>query len=983
MFPPCGKRPFFLLSVSLLLTQWALCGSGSWTNLAGGSWAVASNWAGGFIADGPGANAGFSIVNLNTDATILLNGLRTVGSLGFRDTTPSHDWSLMPGSGGQLTLDMGTGMPAITILNQTTTLGITLAGDDGFSKEGAGKLVLSGSNLYSGGTVVNTGTLQINGASALQGPAIIKTDALLWLNAGGVIYQNAISGPGTVRISPGTGTAALGGDLTGFSGIMEIQPGNAGGKVLFSNTTQTEAITPAAKVSVQPGATLFLGVAETEVAAGAALELQGTGNSENLGALRIERGAVWSGTVLLTADTVIGTNSGIGTISGNIGDGAGTFGFTKKGAGTLVLAGENTHSGSTVHNGAGTLAIGNALALRDSTLAYTGGALVFDQDVDSNTYQIGGLSGTAGITLENNAAPPVAIYLTVGSNNENTTYAGDISGEGSFEKTGTGVLTLAGENTYAGSTTISSGTLRLTVPPVMPANLKIMPMGDSITYGHNGGNAGYRGLLYNLLNPILPGFRFVGTSIERPGSLPVSPIDQRHNEGHSSYTISDISNNLDGFENSRFLQYGGPERNPNGGHWFDGIPNVRDPIVPDVITLMIGTNDMLDLTGIQQRLRDLISKITTLRPSAKLIVAKITPLTLYTANVNAYNAIIASEVATFQAAGKSVYLVDMNTGFPANGLDPDKTHPNDIGFTFMAAQWRDAILSAFARQGSTIPDQSGTSISSGAVLNLDGTTETIGSLSGGGQVLLGNGGVLTINNIDDTTFSGTLAGTGLLVKNGAGALTLTGKFSHVGKTRVNQGTLRITGQISSAGDIEIMPGATLSLDGGTLSVSSIHIHDGGILNGNGEVHGVVVNDGGIISSSGQSLAFTADITNNGLVIIAGGTLLEARKDFINHGTLDLITAAPAVMNNLVNNGSILDASLVRLESFVKSGPSVVLTIQSYTGHGYQMQQSSTMHPDSWVNVGGSREGVTGTTLNFETVASPGGQNGFYRILVTP
>jgi hypothetical protein len=40
----------------------------------------------------------------------------------------------------------------------------------------------------------------------------------------------------------------------------------------------------------------------------------------------------------------------------------------------------------------------------------------------------------------------------------------------------------------------------------LPSNLKIMPLGDSITQGSQGTNGGYRGFLYSLLSPVAPGF---------------------------------------------------------------------------------------------------------------------------------------------------------------------------------------------------------------------------------------------------------------------------------------------------------------------------------------------------------------------------------------------------------------------------------------------------------------------------------------------
>ena len=106
---------------------------------------------------------------------------------------------------------------------------------------------------------------------------------------------------------------------------------------------------------------------------------------------------------------------------------------------------------------------------------------------------------------------------------------------------------------------------------------------------------------------------------------------------------------------------------------------------------MIGTNNAGDpnQTAVHDQLHALLTKLTTLRPDTQLVVAQITPSNRQY-NVS-YNAFVASEVASLQAAGKLVSLVDMYTNFPANGLYTDGLHPNDIGFAFMSQQWFDAI----------------------------------------------------------------------------------------------------------------------------------------------------------------------------------------------------------------------------------------------------------------------------------------------------
>ena len=235
--------------------------------------------------------------------------------------------------------------------------------------------------------------------------------------------------------------------------------------------------------------------------------------------------------------------------------------------------------------------------------------------------------------------------------------------------------------------------------------LQVMALGDSITFGYSGTNAGYRGPLFNLLKPDAPGVLYVGSSVQGSVTTGTDPLpsSQRHNEGHGSYTIDDISHNLDGLDTTEYDTYGGADRNPNGGHWLDGIAsgaNARPPLYPDVILMMIGTNDASasDRTAVRNRLHALITKITTLRPDAKLIVAQITPSNR--PNNVSYNADVASEAKSFQAAGKSVTVVDMYTSFPSDGLSSDGVHPNDKGYAFMARQWLSGILAAMPRRAS-------------------------------------------------------------------------------------------------------------------------------------------------------------------------------------------------------------------------------------------------------------------------------------------
>ena len=186
------------------------------------------------------------------------------------------------------------------------------------------------------------------------------------------------------------------------------------------------------------------------------------GNAQTVGGLA--DGGVATGVVTNSgaAATFTVNDSAANSFSGKI---AGALALTKSGAGILTLSGTNAYSGDTTIS-AGTLKLGAASAIPSGA----GAGNVIDNgtlDVGGFSPSINGLSGS-GVVNDSGAGTPT---LTVGNNNATSVFAGTIqntSGTLALTKTGTGVLTLSGTNTYSGATTISQGTLQLGADNVLP-----------------------------------------------------------------------------------------------------------------------------------------------------------------------------------------------------------------------------------------------------------------------------------------------------------------------------------------------------------------------------------------------------------------------------------------------------------------------------------------------------------------------------------
>ncbi|MCE9630645.1 MAG: autotransporter-associated beta strand repeat-containing protein, partial [Planctomycetia bacterium] len=316
-------------------------------------------------------------------------------------------------------------------------------------KAGAGRMVLTGSNTFTGGLTLSAGQLDLNNASALGSGTFTITGGTIGNSSGSQINLTtnnaqlwnadvAFVGPNILNL--GTGTATLNASRTVTVSAAELIVGSVSG----AGFGLTKA--GAGKLSLS-GSIAYTG--PTDVTSGT-LQFGIGGTTGALSPSSTISGSAGATLFFARSNTVTQGVDFAGVIGG-------ALNVTQGVSGTLVLNGANTYTGTT-RIVAGSLSLGGTAALQNSTLdlnAADTGTLVFGVS-GTNTYAVGGLIGSRSMSLPN------TVVLSVGGNGSSGTYSGVISGSGGLTKSGAGTLTLGNvQNSFTGGTIVNGGTLTL------------------------------------------------------------------------------------------------------------------------------------------------------------------------------------------------------------------------------------------------------------------------------------------------------------------------------------------------------------------------------------------------------------------------------------------------------------------------------------------------------------------------------------------
>ncbi|EDJ9113171.1 fibronectin-binding autotransporter adhesin ShdA [Salmonella enterica subsp. enterica serovar Newport] len=313
---------------------------------------------------------------------------------------------------GTFTVDAGSTFTVTSELDETTAT--SNWNGSKLTKQGDGTLILSNTGNDYGDTEIDGGILAAKDAAALgTGDVTIAESATLALSQG--TLDNNVTGGGQI-VKSGSDDLIVTGDNN-----------YSGGTTITGGTLTADHADSLGSGDIDNSGVLKVGEGDLENTLSGSGSLVKTGTGE----LTLSGGNDYSGGTTITGGTLTADHAdslGSGDIDNSgvlkVGEGdlentlSGSGSLVKTGTGELTLSGDNTYSGGTTITG-GTLTADHADSLGSG-------------DIDNS-----------GV-------------LKVGEGELKNT----LSGSGSLVKTGTGELTLSGDNkTYSGDTTIADGTL--------------------------------------------------------------------------------------------------------------------------------------------------------------------------------------------------------------------------------------------------------------------------------------------------------------------------------------------------------------------------------------------------------------------------------------------------------------------------------------------------------------------------------------------
>lgn len=386
-----------------------------------------------------------TIANSATGAAIVASGITTLdnggvltaGSGGTAVQLGATDDSVILRTGsavsGAIAGGGGTDRAILAGTASAATAAQTVASFTGFDaltvQSGYWTAPAAGGSAFASATIAAGASLEAsNGAAGLAGvtaPSIVTNGTLVVrsssASAGSTFGATQISGSGAVLLT-GAGKVRL-------DGVNSLA--NSGAVTIDGGTTAILTGTQGGSFVTTPTGTLQVGAGGTTGAF--------TGTLANNGTLVVDR-----------ADDYLftGAVSGTGTIN-------------KAGAGKLTF-GTNFAFTGTTNIIAGSIKLSTPVAATTELAVEGAGTL----DLSGTAQSVAELAGTSTTASVNIAGGSLSVNQAT-----TTSFAGNLTGNGSLTKTGSGRLVLTGVDTYTGPTTVAGGTLSVNGSIVSPTTV--------------------------------------------------------------------------------------------------------------------------------------------------------------------------------------------------------------------------------------------------------------------------------------------------------------------------------------------------------------------------------------------------------------------------------------------------------------------------------------------------------------------------------
>lgn len=317
-----------------------------------------------------------------------------------------------------------------------------------------------------------------------------------------------------------------------------------------------------------------------------------------------------------------------------------------------------------------------------------------------------------------------------------------------------------------------------------------------------------------------------------------------------------------------------------------------------------------------------------------------------------------------------------------------------LGLGGFSQSFRGGVGTLLIEEGGTVETQAGTTLwTRGSRIDVAGGRLFTGSLTAEDiNVTLAvsdpdefNSALVIGTDGSSSVYSGALTNSftapGGLTKTGLGQLTLTGALSFTGRTRVQQGSMRVPNSNLFATLLDLDPATTFTFSGvwGSNGVSHTTIAGGAILRGDGTLRGSVDNAGLIEVVGSQSLLLSGPVQNSGRIRVASGASFGASQSLTNSGVIDLISAGSITLPaNFINQGRVLDRHSLSPTVSVAGG-NAVIHATGFAGHTYRLQRADAL-TGAFSDLGSAQMLTADGPVAFVDTTPPAG-TAFYRIQV--